>query len=176
MLNRDIITPKKDLKGGSKHLKNKYTYYPLYDINKNSYIKRYRLWCKYRDKCIEKGKRYVSCKDYAKILNAVGRKVKKTIMEDPNGVNFRSFVLKQAFKKSTINKQTLVPFIHLVKKNKRIEIMSFNSWEFVPVESYSKELDDKIKNRIINEFNYEVVYRKFVNDSFGKQMDIFNDF
>ena len=38
------IHRKKDLPNNKMSIKNRYTYYPLYDVDKNSYIRRYRLW------------------------------------------------------------------------------------------------------------------------------------
>jgi hypothetical protein len=172
MLNRNIITPKKDLEKGSVHVKNRFTYYPLYDTEKNSYIKRYRLWAKYRDKCIKDGRKYVSCKDYAKILKKIGDRIEDTLLEDPNGVNFGHFTLKQSFKKTG----TLTPKIDLVNNSKKSGGLKYNSWAFRVTDSYTDRLNKLIKDKKINEFDYNILEFKKIRRDFEKKLDIFNDF
>ena len=167
------ITPKKDLNGTYIYVKNNFTYYPLYDIHKNSYIKRYRMWTKYRDECIKNGRKYVSCKDYAKILRKIGEKIEIHLLEDPNGVNLGSFTLKQSFKKS----KNFAPKIILKSNSKSGSgTLKYGYWDFRPTESYIKKLYKRLKDNKMSEYDYDVYDFKLLNVSLEKKLDIFNDF
>jgi len=172
MLNRDIVTPKKDLKKDHLKIKNRFTYYALYDTKKNSYIKRYRLWCKYRDKCIADGRKYVSCKDYAKIIRKIGDRIENVLIEDPNGVNFGHFILKQSFKKKT----DLKPSVSLISNSKISGGLNYGCWKFRVSEPYYDKLSQLLKDKKISEFDYNVLDFKRLNKALEKQLDIFNDF
>lgn len=163
---------KKELDGSFIRIKNNFTYYPLYDIHKNSFIKRYQLWTKYRDECIKNNRKYVSCKDYAKILKKMGERVQNCILEDPNGVNFGPFTLKQSFKKSK-NFESKV----LMKSKKNPSgTLKLGSWDFRPIDSHSEKIYKRLKDNKISEYDYTVNDFKILNISLEKQLDIFNDF
>lgn len=162
------IEKKIDLPNGNMSIRNRFTYYPLYDVDKNSYIRRYRLWVKYRDKCIKEGRPFVSCKDYGKILNSMGEKIKEVLMTDPDGVSFKSFSLK------TVIRERYKPSIEIKSKLKKKITFSIKDWKIMPSRLVSDKLRKLYKNNKLHSFVKRKQMRK--SRTIADKLDIFDDF
>ena len=156
----------------------RYTYFPLYDNKKNSYIRRYRLWMRYRDFCKKNCRRYVDVKTFGKIIEATQILAAHYLIIDPDGVKFKKFRLRLELAKTRnansfflVHKQYL-PIVTLKTTNNVMKRLRINFWKLalsydmkLKIIKYMNENPDKM-------FNYNVVgrYYKMVDDNF------FNDF
>lgn len=159
------IQKKKDLPNNKMSIRNRFTYYPLYDVDKNSYIRRYRMWMKYREKCIDNNRPYVNVKQYGKILYKMSDQIKNILMTDPDGVLFSTFKLKIVIERN-------VPTITVISRIKQKKGIFFaNNWKLLTNRLF-KDLIIKNykKNKLVN-------FQKNKRPSKTKQiLDLFNDF
>ena len=162
------IIKKIDLPKGNMSIKNRYTYYPLYDVDKNSYIRRYRMWVKYRDKCITENKQFVSCKEYGKIINKIGERIQDNLLIDPDGVVFKHFILRIEI----FNRKYII--LNIIKKTGKNGLTNFNRWGVNINRLFKEKIYVLLKTNKLIDFK---VNRKIYNiNKIKKGLDIFDDF
>lgn len=163
---------------GDKKLRSKYSTSPLYDLDTNSFMPRYRLWMEYKQYCKKYNWTPVGIKEFGRIIHASQKAAAKEILENPEGVNFFKFRLKLVFLKTKklkmISASNLFPFIKiesLTKKNGIYRIkhfkMELKNDMFIQIMEYFKQHPEKI-------FNYEQIDKKDVKNI--DENDLFNDF
>jgi len=160
------IPKKKDI-GTNISIRNRFTYYPLYNVGKNSYIRRYQLWMKYRDKCIKNGVDFVDVKQYGKILNAISQEISRELSKDPDGVIFKNFKIKALLSYRNI------PVLEIKSKLKKKTTFSIKNWGLLP----NRILKDKLKklyktNQLVNFGKKKCYHFKTIAD----KLDIFDEF
>ena len=128
------IHKKKDIPCGAMSIRNRYTFYPLYDVDKNSYIRRYRLWLKYKGKCIKENRPFVDVKQYGKILYAISNEIKHQLSIDQDGVVFKAFKVRVAtdYKKR--------PMLQVKNRQKKKGILSMKDWGIFPARTFKDKL------------------------------------
>lgn len=165
--NKYLGIPKKiDLEGKSISIRSRYTFFPLYDVEKNSYIRRYRLWAKYRDKCIEENRAYVDCKQYSKILMAMATEIRKQLLIDPDGVSFTHFKLKVLIKR---RREAVLILKHLSKKKGNFKP---KNWSIRTNRTLKEQIEKAYKENKLSSFSRFAWERRNIATKF----DIFDDF
>lgn len=161
------IHRKKDLPNNKMSIKNRYTYYPLYDVDKNSYIRRYRLWLKYKEKCIKEGRPFVDVKQYGKILYAISNEIKNQLTIDQDGVIFKSFKIRVAidYKKR--------PMLQIKSRSKKKNILSMKDWGIFPSRPFRDRLKSLYKNNKLIDF---VKLKSRHYRTIADKLDIFDEF
>jgi len=181
------VISKKDREAqGGKHilLRNPYTHFPLYDTDKNSFIKRYRLWMKYR----ENSKKPLDVKFFGKVINTFMEKVRKKLIEDPDGIVFRKFKLKldlvdqmrlkktsriahQKKKKSVYGKFLI---IRIVPRHKRVvgSTMDIKRWFFLP----NRTIIQRMQEKGVSFDDYKSIYAPKNRNSNFDYYNMFDDF
>jgi hypothetical protein len=166
---------KKKVDVGRASIKKKYTYFPFYDMENNSPILRYKMWTKYRDKCIVKGYKYLDFKEYGKVLHKIGHNIFETLLNDPNGVNFKYFKIRLEFYKPTKKRTYVEPILMYYPRAKKKAIFKARNWKIFIGDTFKKELQKRIKNKTIESFNYSLV-RPYSGKHILKTLDLFDDF
>lgn len=178
-----IAMKKEDLEknGISKmSIKNKYIYYPLYDTDRNSYMRRYRLWMRYREACKRDGRPYMDCTTFGKIIQEVNSRAIHYIVNDPAGVSFSKFNLTLEFKKIKRSNENikyrkylqnglLYPMVKLTSKLKKRKNFTISDYRF----EASEKIKQMVKDANLDAGNYEVVNNK-TPEKFDYD-DMFND-
>lgn len=167
------IKKKKDIATHVK-FKNRFVHYPLYDTANNSYIHRYKMWAKYRDKCKTKGVKYIDCKNFAKVIRLIGKKIEETIMTDPEGVVFKHFKIRQEFYRVLGKKNYLEPVMKYYTRSKKKNSLTLKSWKILPSDSYNLRLNNALKEGKIKDYDFN-------KSTFEKRLkltdlDLFDDF
>lgn len=163
------IYKKSEIPKGHMEIRNRFTYFPLYDVERNSFIRRYRLWAAYRDKCIADGKKYVSCSDYAKIINKIGQNIEDVLLTDPDGVRFRMFKLKMIFTGGFKGVESLYPAFVVRKTQKKKDAYSSKHWSIKPNYQLLKRAE-----KVENKMDFRRMFSR--EGSLAKKLDIFDDF
>jgi hypothetical protein len=161
------IHRKIDIPCGAMSIRNRFTYYPLYDVDKNSYIRRYRLWLRYKEKCIKEGRPFVDVKQYGKILNAMSKEIKEQLILDQDGVVFKDFVLKIIIS----SKKNFI--LQIKGKLRKKGISSLNNWGILLNRLFKDRLRKLYKqNKMID---FEKLKPKQVR-TIADKLDIFDEF
>lgn len=168
-------TVKKKVDVGRASIKKKYTYLPFYDMENNSAINRYRMWIKYRDKCISKGHKYLDFKQYGKVLHKIGHNIFEKLLSDSEGVRFKYFKLRLEFYKPVKKTTYIEPILMYYPKVKKRQIFKASNWKIFIGDSFKKELNSRIKNKTLESFNYNLVKHTKGNHIL-KNLDLFDDF
>jgi hypothetical protein len=161
------IHKKKDLPGNKMSIRNRFTYYPLYDVDKNSYIRRYRLWLKYKGKCIKENRPFVDVKQYGKILYAISNEIKHQLSIDQDGVVFKAFKVRVAtdYKKR--------PMLQVKNRQKKKGILSMKDWGIFPARTFKDKLKALYKqNKLIDFAKLKSRHYRTIAD----KLDIFDEF
>ena len=144
-------------------------------MENNSPILRYKMWTKYRDKCIAKGYKYLDFKEYGKVLHKIGHNIFETLLNDPNGVNFKYFKIRLEFYKPTKKRTYVEPILMYYPRAKKKAIFKARNWKIFIGDTFKKELQKRIKNKTIESFNYSLV-RPYSGKHILKTLDLFDDF
>ena len=161
------IHKKKDIPCGAMSIRNRYTFYPLYDVDKNSYIRRYRLWLKYKQKAIEDGRPFVDVKQYGKILHAMSKEIKEQLILDEDGVMFKSFRLK------IVIASTKNIIVQIRSRLKKRGMLSINDWGVLPNRLYKDRLKKLYKqNKLVDFAKFKIRHFRTIAD----KLDIFDEF
>jgi len=169
------IKKKKDITTHVK-FKNRFVHYPLYDTAKDSHIRKYQMWAKYRDFCNSKGFKVIEYKDFGKILRLIGNKIEDVIINEPEGVVFKHFKIRQEFFRSLINKKKnyLKPVLAYYPKSKKKNSLSLNSWRIFPSNGYRIRIEKALKEGKIRDYDY---YKSRQTKKIKlTDFDLFNDF
>ena len=161
------IHKKKDIPCGAMSIRNRYTFYPLYDVDKNSYIRRYRLWLKYKGKCIKENRPFVDVKQYGKILYAISNEIKHQLSIDQDGVVFKAFKVRVAtdYKKR--------PMLQVKNRQKKKGILSMKDWGIFPARTFKDKLKALYKqNKLIDFAKLKSRHYRIIAD----KLDIFDEF
>ena len=161
------IEKKKDLPCGSMSIRNRFTYYPLYDVDKNSFIRRYQLWLKYKNKCKKEGRKFVNVKQYGQILNTFSKEICYYLSVDPDGVSFKDFKIK-----TFINKRGF-PIVKMQSKLKKKGSFKVNNWGIMPNRLLLEKLKKLYKtNKLVNFAKGRIKHFRAI----ANNLDIFDDF
>lgn len=160
-------------------IRNKYTYFPLYDTDKNSFMRRYHLWMKYRDYCVKNNRKVIDVHTFSKIITKSLGRVKEYLVTDPDGVKFYNFKLKVALAKIPtkdnyffILDKSYIPVIKIESNYKKRKQFSIKYWKFIPEYRLRVKIMNHFKENSDKMFDYEILsmYKNSVN------LDFFNDF
>ena len=164
------LKKKKDV--GRASIRNRYTYFPFYDVENNSPINRYRMWVRYREDCIKKDYKYFDFKTYGKILHKMGKNFLKVLTTDPDGIRFKPFKLRvEFFKDKTLNKMNVT----YKPRSKKRNIMSFKMWTIIQSETLRKEILRLEKEGSINDYTFTRMGNSTLKRLL-KNADFFDDF
>lgn len=162
------IPRKIDLNGQSISIRNRYTYFPLYDVDKNSYIRRYRLWVKYREKCKAEKRPFVDCKMYSKILAEINDSIQEELITNPDGVQFKNFSLQ------VVIQDRFLPTLYLKSKIKKKNTFNVKSWLIIAHKSLRTKINIKMKQKKLLDFSKsKFILRRY---STATKFDLFDDF
>lgn len=153
------------------HIKSKYVYYPFYDTENNSPINRYRLWTKYRDECVKNNFKYVSFKEYGKILHQLGDKIQNELLTNPDGVNFKGFKVKLNFYRKDLMDLVILDFKPRYTKK---DIINLKCWTLHRNEDLFKKSKKLKKEGVINDYTFSI--RQKQSKHILKDLNFFNDF
>lgn len=161
----------------TKKIKNEYIYYPFYDTKNNSFIKRYRLWVKYKKACASYNVEPIGLKEFKSVILKINSRIPDIILDDVDGINIFGlklslyFVKTHSVKTRDIVHSMLYPIIKIRSAPKTKKIFRASDWILFADSSFLK----KIKSKEITYLNKFEIIGKHGKENIN-YYDMFNDF